>query len=718
MEETVTMSEEEKKAKFKVDSRLITQILGSEIIESHSIAFAEQIKNAKDAEATEVIIDFSNMENDMITIEDNGNGMSESEVESDWFLLGNSKKERETSSSGGKGIGRLSLFKIGSSFQVKTSNGESVTTFNIFGEELKKKNADFYETNLYSEIKNEPAGTKIIINELDNEISLEEIELELNNLLSKDNNLELKIVYPMSYKQTTFLSTEEIEDIVPFSATININFDEFNSIDDVDYKFIAKLKNETVYENVSFLPKFKKTMVELIEKQGDILNIGKLHFELKNFFFENNQEKYLPKSINDKSIRDYFLKAYQGINIYRNGFKIYGHGSEDWLKLTENRVAKPGENIDNKLSYGVITLDDDRSEQLKEKSNREGFIRNRSSKLFKELLLIIVKQFGQDRSKAAKNIRAKITQLKAEEERKKQEKVEIETSKNQQKTSKDNYSRVPDEDEGVSKQEHSESTRDTTSEEPSKENILKFSNTSIDQGDMFFLKHPDLVNGNFMDKVRLVCPSGLITDQDMVTIDNVPGDYTIDYICGEISEKFNLTINKRKIINRRKMDEFFKDSNQFNGEIDLSNINTLVLQLDGLDYSRKYLLYIISFRAILESLVKDYISKRSDLNLKSSLQKNVEVTIDDLLNVIDIKKHDPFKSEKSAIHEKFKGRAALKNFLSTLKIKFNSSNYDQFLHSLTHNPTKIDKSLALEVSNEMILPLYVLINSLDKKGII
>ncbi|GEM_PF-3445212 len=719
MEETVMVGEEEKKAKFKVDSRLITQILGSEIIESHSIAFAEQIKNAKDAGATEVKIDFSNMENDVITIEDNGNGMSEGEVEEDWFLLGSSKKEGQMSSSGGKGIGRLSLFKIGSSFQVKTSNGESVTTFNISEEELKKKNADSYETDLYSEIKNEPAGTKIIINELDNEISLEEIELELNNLLSKDNNLELKIVYPLSFKQTTFLSTDDIEDSVPFSATIDINFDEFNSVDDIDYKFTAKLKNETVYENVSFLPRFKKPLIELIEKQGDTLNIGKLHFELKNFFFENNQEKYLPKSVNDKSIRDYFLKVYQGINIYRNGFKIYGHGSEDWLKLAENRVAKPGENIDNKLSYGVITLDDDRSEQLKEKSNREGFIRNRSSKLFKELVSIIVKQFGQDRNKATKNIRAKITQLKAEEERMKQEEAKKVQSKNQQNTPNGNSSEIYDK--GVSEPNHSDNTRNTGSEEPTsncKATILKFSSKSIDQGDMFFLKHPDLVNGDFMNEVRLVCSGGLITDQDMVTIDNVPGDYTIDYIYGEISEKFNLTINKRKIINRRKVDEFFKDSNQFNGEIDLSNINTLVLQLDGLDYSKKYLLYIISFRAILESLVKDYISKRSNLNLKSSLQKNVEVTIDDLLNVIETNRQDQFQSEKLAIHEKFKGRAALKNFLSSLKIKFNSSNYDQFLHSLTHNPTKIDKSLALEVSNEMILPLYVLINCLDDKGII
>lgn len=540
------------KAKFKVDSRLITQILGSEIIESHSIAFAEQIKNAKDAGATEIKIDFSNMEKDEIIIEDNGCGMSESDVEEDWFLLGKSKKEREVSFSGGKGIGRLSLFKIGSKFQVKTSNGKSITTFNISGEELTNEDVDSFEADLYTEIKAESIGTKITLNELDSEISLAEIEIELNNLRSEDNELSLKIVYPLSFKPTIFLTKADVSDNVLFSAEIDIDFDEFNEVTDIKYQFCASLKNEIVYENDSFLPRYKKPLIELIEKQGAMLNIGKLHFELSNFFFENNQEDYLPKSIDGKPIKELFLKVHQGINIYRNGFKIYGHGSEDWLKLAENRLSKPGENIDNKLSYGVIILDDVRSEQLKEKSNREGFIRNGSSKLFKELLSIIVKQFGQDRQKAAKNIREKISQLKAlaeaEEERQKQAEAEKKKSEEQQ-----NGSPSDTQNTGNSGLDNPESnTADSIGGETPSEaekNILKFYDRSIEQGDMLFLKHPDLVNNEFISSVILTYSGGLIIDNDMVTTANVPGKYTIDYICGECSEKFSLTIRERKVIN-------------------------------------------------------------------------------------------------------------------------------------------------------------------------
>ncbi|WP_048626907.1 ATP-binding protein [Listeria ivanovii] len=560
MTEIIKMNEN-KKAKFKVDSHLITQILGSEIIESHSIAFAEQIKNAQDAGSNEVTIDFSNMKNDEIIITDNGNGMSELEVEEEWFLLGNSKKNGEASTSGGKGIGRLSLFKIGDSFQVKTSNGEAVTTFSISNKELIGKKAESFEIDLYSEIRNENIGTQIKINELDNEINLEEIELELNNLLSNDNKLDLKIIYPVDFESTTFLSKDDVEKVVPFSASIFIDFDNFNKIEDISYNFTARLQNEIVYKNTKFLSKFTKILNQLIEKKKDALNIGNFSFDLTNFFFDNKDEKYLPQSIKDKSIRGYFLKVHQGINIYRNGFKIYGHGSEDWLKLAENRVSKPGENIDNKLSHGVIILDNEKSELLKEKSNREGFIRNESSKLFKDILSIIVKQFGQDRHSATKEIRSKIQFLKSEEER---QKVDIKMNEG----GLDNSSATPLDKTSV----ENNNTRDQIATKPevekvplnNKENpkkILKIVNKKIEHGDTFYLKDTNIVNSEFVNELKLICSRGLLIDADIVKPDNAPGKYTVNYIYKENSEKFNLIINERKIIKGEKANSFFKDSN-------------------------------------------------------------------------------------------------------------------------------------------------------------
>lgn len=711
--------DENKKAKFKVDSRLITQILGSEIIESHSIAFAEQIKNAQDAGASEVTIDFSNIKNDEIIITDNGNGMSELEVEEDWFLLGNSKKDGEASTSGGKGIGRLSLFKIGDSFQVKTSNGHEVTTFSISNKELMKEKTESFETDLYTEIRNESIGTQIKIKELDNEIILKEIELELNNLLSDDNKLDLKIIYPVDFTPTPFFTKGDIEGVVPFSASIFIDFDNFNKIEDISYKFTAKLQNEIIYTNTKFLTKFTKILNQLIEKKEDTLNIGNFSFLLANFFFDNKEEKFLPQSIKDKSIREYFLKVHQGINIYRNGFKLYGHGSEDWLKLAENRVSKPGENIDNKLSYGVITLDNEKSILLKEKSNREGFIRNESSKLFKDLLTIIVKQFGQDRYSATREIRSKIQSLKNEEEHKK---ADITSNGNEGGNSEDaslNKTIVENNNKGVYSAANPDVKEIIPDSEVNKKKILKITSKKIDHGDTLYLKDDNIVNSEFMNELKLISSKGLLIEAGIVSPNNVPGKYIVDYIYGENSESLNLIINERKIIKGKKSESFFKDSNHFNGEINLSDISELVFQLDGLKYSEKNLLYIISFRAILESTIKNYISKRPTLELSNSFKDNVLVAIDDLLIITEIKgKKDSLKEKKTAIHKKFKGRDQLSSFLTSLKVKFDKEKYDKFFHSLTHNPATIEESLALELANDIILPIHVLVHCLEEADII
>jgi|GEM_PF-3852229 len=61
---------------FHMASNFISDIIGNQMVETHSIALAEQIKNGKDAGATTVSIDLSNIQSDKIIIEDNGQGMA------------------------------------------------------------------------------------------------------------------------------------------------------------------------------------------------------------------------------------------------------------------------------------------------------------------------------------------------------------------------------------------------------------------------------------------------------------------------------------------------------------------------------------------------------------------------------------------------------------------------------------------------------------------
>ncbi|HDU6838671.1 TPA: hypothetical protein RF200_002392, partial [Listeria monocytogenes] len=356
---------------------------------------------------------------------------------------------------------------------------------------------------------------------------------------------------------------------------------------------------------------------------------------------------------------------------------------------------------------------------LKEKSNREGFIRNESSKLFKDLLTIIVKQFGQDRYSATREIRSKIQSLKNEEEHKK---ADITSNGNEGGNSEDaslNKTIVENNNKGVYSAANPDVKEIIPDSEVNKKKILKITSKKIDHGDTLYLKDDNIVNSEFMNELKLISSKGLLIEAGIVSPNNVPGKYIVNYIYGENSESLNLIINERKIIKGKKSESFFKDSNHFNGEINLSDISELVFQLDGLKYSEKNLLYIISFRAILESTIKNYISKRPTLELSNSFKDNVLVAIDDLLIITEIKgKKDSLKEKKTAIHKKFKGRDQLSSFLTSLKVKFDKEKYDKFFHSLTHNPATIEESLALELANDIILPIHVLVHCLEEADII
>ena len=119
------------KAKFNFNGRTLYDLLGGENIETDSIAIAEQIKNSRDANATDVTIDFSKMEENIITITDNGQGMSLEEIHDNWLTIGTSSKINDSAKLGGKGVGRFSLFRLADKISIKTSKENITYNFTI-----------------------------------------------------------------------------------------------------------------------------------------------------------------------------------------------------------------------------------------------------------------------------------------------------------------------------------------------------------------------------------------------------------------------------------------------------------------------------------------------------------------------------------------------------------------------------------------------------------
>ena len=106
---------------FIVDSALLSE-LGERLVETVHLALAELIKNAYDADATEVevMVMPDKKGKSIITVSDNGVGMAFADVQNYWMRIATTIKVKEQVSprygrprTGSKGIGRFSCRRIG-----------------------------------------------------------------------------------------------------------------------------------------------------------------------------------------------------------------------------------------------------------------------------------------------------------------------------------------------------------------------------------------------------------------------------------------------------------------------------------------------------------------------------------------------------------------------------------------------------------------------------
>ncbi len=101
--------------------------LGAEQLKDETTAVIELVKNAYDADATEVTVEFSESDGQKIVIQDNGSGMTENDLSSKWMWLATENKVREDRSPifrrrrlGQKGVGRFAAQKLGHKLILRT----------------------------------------------------------------------------------------------------------------------------------------------------------------------------------------------------------------------------------------------------------------------------------------------------------------------------------------------------------------------------------------------------------------------------------------------------------------------------------------------------------------------------------------------------------------------------------------------------------------------
>lgn len=376
--------------RFSIDARHIHR-LGFELVGRQETALSELIKNAYDADATEVRIDFIKFDKPggILTIADDGSGMTEETMRNTWMRLSTNDKELspisdrfKRSRAGRKGIGRFAVERLGKELILESAViGESKgvrVQFNwddVFKPDLDIGMLSFSIEHFDKE--SDAHGTKLTIVTMRDKWT----EAQLKRVWKSVILLQPPYKVRRTYRGKALVNNKGVEPDPGFSVVINgKNSDEVRAEFSISKTFLeqrtARISGHIDKDGFGHIS-LESTKLSLIDKvtlEHKFDLVGITSFEADYFI-------YLPEFISGFSLKTATEVGaeYGGIRIYRDGFRVlpYGEPRDDWLKLAydtgRRNLLVPANNLN---FFGQVELASDENVRLEETSSREGLIEN------------------------------------------------------------------------------------------------------------------------------------------------------------------------------------------------------------------------------------------------------------------------------------------------------------------------------------------------------
>ena len=397
--------------------------IGRDLIQDSNAAVVELVKNAYDADSPDVQLEFTVSplhSGYSIVIADHGHGMSRDNVVNKWMVPSTQDKfDRRKSPSGrtmqgSKGVGRYAASILGTDLLLETvtPDGEKTTAHFVWKDFESAEYLDDVEISLETTGVSEPSGTRLTISGDDEFLGewdqkrFDTLNFELKKLKSPMSPVFKDDEFRITFKVTGFPGVENIDEVIePY-----LLFDLF------DYKIGGKIgpdgKGEITYssqkarniadEHIDF--DVKKEVPSDVRKSTPY---GKFEIDVRAFDRENDAiESLIGRGLKEesgnyvgKNQARQLLNAYNGIGVYRNGFRIrpLGDADFDWLKLNARRTQNPSLHLGNSQVIGYVHIDSVEWSGLEEKSARDGLKDNEAFNRLKEVTLAVIRQLERRR---------------------------------------------------------------------------------------------------------------------------------------------------------------------------------------------------------------------------------------------------------------------------------------------------------------------------------
>lgn len=388
-----------KEAGFSVDSGLINR-LGIELVGKAETAVSELIKNAYDADAKEVTIDFINTDEKggSLIISDTGLGMTKEQLIKGFMRISSTEKVHNPKSirygrtrAGKKGIGRFATQRLGEQLTIITQTLSSEKAIKITID-WNKYTIDTDITSITFPIieveKEKEEGTTLIINNLREKwsvTSIEKIFSYVNSLFqpdylsdrSKESNIAVKneSSFKFYFFKNGVLIKNTIDDfydkaLVVIEGYVGKDHEGIVCIDSLQLKYDVHLLEKVEYDD--------KNKDITITSFPQLTNV-----RFKAYYYIYEKDKYKTTPEKEINIIKNLANSISGIRLYRNGFRVlpFGEPADDWLHINQRWSNASGTNIpfSTKHLFGFVEIIDDEKQGdplFQETSSREGLIEN------------------------------------------------------------------------------------------------------------------------------------------------------------------------------------------------------------------------------------------------------------------------------------------------------------------------------------------------------
>lgn len=385
---------DENTVRFSIDAGVIDR-LGKELVARHETAVSELIKNAYDADATYVTLNFINADDlgGTLVITDDGNGMNREQLVNGFMRISSSDKIHAPVSpkfkrkrAGRKGIGRFSAQRLGEKLTIITQSSSSKNAYkvNIDWNSYKMDEDLMFISNSIEEIPKEKSitsGTTLIIEDLRDWWS--------EAMIKRVYRYALDIVQPFPLAKQK-LKDGKIEDV---GFQINCLKDGVPIANEESMFFehaLAEIEGGVDEKGKGYW-KITDSKVDSVTESKQYLDgnynklLGGVYFKAYYFIYNVN---LIPKQI-ESYIRE-SAKTIGGIRLYRNGFRVlpYGEPQNDWIGLDESIRVRSILPVHGNINFFGFVEIDGRITDFQELSSREGLFDNDS---YKELVDFLYK---------------------------------------------------------------------------------------------------------------------------------------------------------------------------------------------------------------------------------------------------------------------------------------------------------------------------------------